>query len=141
LKQIPGTPRVYQKLAVDTVSEPLRAPTAAQLSDVEIVSDDDKSLGFEWYAEGQNCEVSATEALGRIDPEFEIYFADRLSERTDLLNGIAADHQTYGQINARIASLKQHDRAAAAQLVNNLKARLSEQHQQELAEREAAARS
>jgi hypothetical protein len=131
----PRYDRIYQKLAVATSKEPERTPSAAQLSDSEIVSDDDKSLGFEWYAEDQNCGVPAIEALGKIDPEFQIYFADRLAELTDVLNDIAANSQTYGQINAKIATVRQHNRAAATEFVNVLKAKLSEQHQQELAER------
>jgi hypothetical protein len=134
----PRYARIYQKFAVATVREPARAPTPAQLADNEKVSEEDKSLGFEWYAEGQNCAVSAIETLGKLDPEFQIYFADRMSERADLLNDIAANELTFGQVNGKIAGLKQHDRSAAAEMANNLKARLAEQHQEELAGRQAA---
>jgi hypothetical protein len=102
----PRYSRVYQKLGVSTSRELARSPTLAQLSDAEVVSDDDKSLGFEWYAEAQNCAVSAIEALGKIDPEFQIYFADRLSELTDVLNDIAARRLTFGEVNAIIAKSK-----------------------------------
>src|SRR5262249_14383174 len=110
LEANPRYTRIYQKLGVSTAREPLRAPTAAQLSDSDKVSDEDKSLGFEWYAEGQNCAVSTIEALGRLDPEFQIYFADRLSELADVLNDIATNELTFGQVNTKIASLKQHSR-------------------------------
>ena len=138
LEANPRYARLYEKLAIDTAREPLRAPTPAQLSDTEIISDDDKSLGFEWYAEGQNCVLSGIEALGRVDPEFQIYFADRIAERADLLNDIAGNPLTYGQVNAKIASLKQRDRAAAVEMANNLKARLVAEHQEERAEQQAA---
>src|ERR1700693_4885938 len=120
LEANPRYARVYEKLGVSTAREPGRAPTPAQLSDREIVSDDEKSLGFEWYAEGQNCIASAIEALARIDPEFEIYFADRLTELTDVLNDIATHRQTHGEVNAIIESQKQRDRVAAAEFAHNL---------------------
>jgi|HubBroStandDraft_6_1064221.scaffolds.fasta_scaffold569230_1 hypothetical protein len=138
LEANPRYMRLYEKLAIDTATEPMRAPTPAQLSDIEIIPDDDKAIGFEWYAEGQNCVFSGIEALGRVDPEFQIYFADRIAERAELLNDIAANPLTYGQVNAEIASLKQRDRTAAAEMANNLKARLAAQHQEELAEQQAA---
>src|SRR5437763_12945441 len=62
LKVIEGSPRyarVYQKLGISTADDPLRDPSAAQLADREVSSDEDITVGLEWYAEFHNCELTA----------------------------------------------------------------------------------
>ncbi len=129
----PRYARIYEKLGVSTVGQPGRVPSAAQLADTLIVSEDDIALGLEWYAEDQACATPTIEALGRLDPEFQIYFADAFAEIAVIINDIVSNRLTYGQVNARLLLLKQHQRAAAIQLANNIKARLQAQHQEELA--------
>jgi hypothetical protein len=135
----PRYARVYEKLGVATASQPNRAPSAVQLADSQIISDDDIALGLEWYAEGQACATPAIEALGRIDPEFQIFFADTQAEIADIINDLVSTRQTYGQVNARLLSLKARQRVAAGEMGNNLKARLQAQHQEEVAQQQEVA--
>lgn len=143
LKVIEGSPRyarVYQKLGVSTVDDPLRDPSPAQLADQEVIADEDIAMGLEWYAEFQSCELTALETLGRIDPELEIIYGDRQADTASLLNDVVSKRiQTYGVVNAQIALIKHKQRAAIQSWGRDLAARLSEQHQQELAEREETA--
>src|SRR6202035_2001481 len=97
------------------------------------------AVGLEWYAEGQACEAPGVQAFGRIDPEFEIFFADVHAEIADLINDIVSKKLTYAQVNARLLSLKQRERVVIAEIASNLKARLLTQHQEELAQQQETA--
>jgi TonB family protein len=130
--------RVYEKLGVATLADFQRMPTAAQLADAEPISDADIRLGLDWYAQTQACGAPAIEALGRVEPDFQVYFADADAEATDIIGDITSGQiRTYGQLNTRIASLKQREKITATEIANNIKARLQAQHQAEVVEREA----
>lgn len=136
----PRYARVYEKLGVATSRDPGRMPTATQLADSEIIPDDDIAVGLEWYAEGQACEAPGIQAFGRIDPEFQIFFADVHADSADLINDIVSKKlTTYGQVNARLLSLKQRERVVVAEIATNLKARLEAEHQEELAQQQETA--
>ncbi len=131
----PRYARIYQKVGVATANEPGRTPSPSQLADNQIVTDNDIALGLDWFAEIQACEVPVIEELGQIAPEFEIYFTDGQAEIAEIANKFVSTRQTFGQVNAQIAALRQNQRAGAKEMGANLKARLVESHQQEIAER------
>jgi TonB family protein len=136
----PRYARVYEKLGVATSRDPGRMPSAAQLGDPEVIPGDDIAVGLEWYAEGQACEAPGVQAFGRIDPEFEIFFADVHAEIADLINDIVSKRlTTYGQVNGRLLNLKQRERAVVTEIATNLKARLQAEHQEELAQQQETA--
>ena len=123
--------RLYQKFALSTVKEPFRAPTAAQLTDREKVADTDKFVVLEWYAEGQECQTPFIEDVGRLAPEFEAYFAEALSDQTDIINHFIAENWTFGQANAELSSFKQRLKERQRIMAASLKERLMAWHQEE----------
>jgi len=135
----PSYVRVYQKLGVPISSAPLRKPSAAQLADTERVSDEDITVGLEWYSEVQACGAPNIEAFGRIDPEYQIYFADAQAEVADIIEDVVSSKPTFSHINARLFSLQQRLAVTASEIAANLKARLIAKQQQELVQQQEAA--
>jgi hypothetical protein len=114
-------------------------PSASQLADTQAISDDDVALAFDWYAETQACTAPAIESLGRIDPEFQIYFADTQTEIASIIYDVVSKRVNYSQVNLRIFRLHEQQKIAVSEIVNDLKERLAAEHQRELVEREEAA--
>ncbi len=139
LENNPRYSRIYEKFGVATLKEPGRTPSPSQLADSQIVTDSDIGLALDWFAELQACSTPTIEELGQLAPEFEIYFADGQAEIAEIANKFVSNRQTFGQVNAQIAALKQNQQAGAKEMGANLKARLLESHRQETAEREEAA--
>ncbi len=119
----PEFTRVYQKLAVSTADDPFREPTAAQLSDSEVISDEDKTLYLAWFSEGQACATPAIEGLGRLAPEIEVYFANVQADQADILNEFIINRHTFGEANSAISALKARMKARAKEMGSDMKAR------------------
>ena len=120
----PQFARVYQKLAVSTADDPFREPTAAQLSDSETISDGDKSLYLAWFGDLQTCATPTMEELGRLAPEYEIYFANAQADQADLINEFLVNRHTFGDANAAISAFKARVKIAAKDAGTKLKARI-----------------
>ena len=123
--------RIYQKLAVSTADDPFRDPTLAQLTDREAISDADKSLFLVWYSEGQTCALPTTEELGRLAPEFEIYFASAQAEQVELINEFIVNRHTFGEANATISNFKARVRVGAKEATADMMARVNAWDQEE----------
>jgi hypothetical protein len=134
LEANPHYARLYRKLAIDTVNEPLRLPTATQLSDTEIFSDSDKLEGYNWYSEAQPCLTPAFVSIGRIAPELQIYITDAQANYTEMLFRIMTNSYTFGQVNAEVGNYKQSVKVAAAAAVDNLRARWRQQEAEDVGE-------
>jgi hypothetical protein len=128
--------RVYEKLGVAMAGDLTRMPSQAQMADPERISDDDIALGLRWYAETQECARTAIESFAAIDPELQTMYADSVRETTEIIDEIVTTKPTYGHVNQRLFSLKLHQKEAATQWAQNLRARLVEKHQQELEDRQ-----
>jgi len=122
---------VYQKLAVSTGDDPFREPTAAQLSDREVISAGDKSVFLDWFSKSETCSTPTMEDLGRLAPEIEVYFADAQADQADILNEFIANRHTYGEANAAISALKARIKARAKEMGANIQARFTAWGQEE----------
>jgi hypothetical protein len=83
------------------------------------------------------CDVEGIEMLSRAAPELGPVFIGSQGEIADIINEIVATKPTYGHVNQRILDLKRHQTEAANQAAQKIKTRLSAEHAQELAERQA----
>jgi hypothetical protein len=119
---------LYQKFGVTILS----LPTSAQLEDDTKVTDEAIALGFDWYAEIENCDRADIERLGRIDPELGMIATNMSQRETEIVAMIVKSHPTYGEINKKILQIKNNYRAALAQWNQKLKVRLQQEQQQEL---------
>ena len=127
----PRYARIYAKFGVGE-----ELPTRAQLADRETITDDDVALGFDWYAEFERCERADIERLGRIDPQLGIWATNVIRVKTQLVAEIANSRPSYREINQKILTLREAERAAGRTWGYGLANRLRAAHQQELAERE-----
>jgi len=117
--------------------EPAQMPTPAQLSDREIISDDDIAHGLEWYAEIQQCDRASIETYGRLnDPGLSQLLTRVTAYSTEIVAAVAEQKPTYGAINAKIAQFRTEQKEAAQAWAERTKMRLQGQQEQELAERE-----
>jgi hypothetical protein len=133
LKQIEAKPkyvRLYEKFAVG-----LYLPTANQLADSEVVTDALIPLGFDWYAEAQDCNKAAMESFYRIDPEFGAVAAGWYREVTRIMLDAVTTKPTYGKVNSDIKSYMQRRVSDVNRTAAMVRSKLTAKHQTELHQR------
>ena len=122
---------IYEKFGVGR--EP---PTIRHLADSAMVSDELIPLGFDWYAEAQECNRGAIEGFARIDPELGAIAADWDREVTRIMLNAVTTRPTYGQINSDVANYIERRKRDIARTRASVTQRLNSQHNAELRQRD-----
>ncbi len=113
-------------------------PSAAQLANTEKLAEEDLGIGFDWYAELEQCDTELAQGMGRIDPALGALMVGAIRDSTEIVIDIVGTEPrpTIGSINAKILSYKNRLKVQSQEWGRRTMARLKAEHQEEIAVRQ-----